>query len=107
MARNMEVGSLGFTPQQIVFGQGSEIPGITDGNIATDAMVCDSEHVWLRMKQLIETRDIYRETDRSERIKKILAQKTIAFLHIMINSTNVATKSFSKMMTENGKDQRK
>ena len=43
--RNIEIGPLGWSPQQITFGVGSHIPGITDGNIATDSRITDSDAI--------------------------------------------------------------
>ena len=42
--RNIEIGPLGYS-QQITFGVGSHIPGISDGNIATDSIITDSEAI--------------------------------------------------------------
>ena len=65
MARNQEVNVLGYSPDQVVFGQQSVIPGITDGDIATDEIVSDSDLVFKRMKELFEARDTFREADKS------------------------------------------
>ena len=45
-ARNNEIGLSGFSPQQLVFGAGSVVPGITEGNSATDEGISGSEAVF-------------------------------------------------------------
>ena len=41
-ARNEEISSKGFAPRQLFLPAARAIPGITDGNIASDSMICDS-----------------------------------------------------------------
>ena len=71
-ARNNEIGPLGWSPHQIVYGQGSAIPGITDGNIATDLPISDSEAVFNHFRTQQEARKAFLEADSSMRIKKCL-----------------------------------
>ena len=71
-ARNLEIGTLGYSPQQIMFGQGSAIPGIIEGDIATDENITDSEAVRKHFKQMEEAREAFRIADSSKRIKHIL-----------------------------------
>ena len=71
-ARNNEVGPLGFSPQQLTYGEGSMIPGIINGNIAIDSEVTDSEAVREHFERRRLARDIFLKADSSTRIKKIL-----------------------------------
>ena len=74
-SRNVEIGPLGYSPQQITFGYGSFIPGISDGNIATDSQITDSEAIREHFKILNDARKAYLEADSSERIKKALKSR--------------------------------
>ena len=62
-ARNVEIGPLGFSPQQLVYGEASVIPGITDGNISTDATITESEAVRQHFRLSEEVKDAYRKAD--------------------------------------------
>ena len=75
--RNIEIGLLGFSPQQITFGVGSHIPGNTDGNIATD-----SEAIREHFQLFSYTRKAYLEADSSARIKKIIEYHPIMMLYL-------------------------
>ena len=49
--KNNEInGKLGFSPNQLVFGQGAAVVGITDGDIATDENLTESEAVFKHFK---------------------------------------------------------
>ena len=77
--RNIEIGPLGFSPQQIKFGVGTHIPGITDGNIATDSEITDSEAIREHFQLIFDARRTYLEADSSQRIKKALKSQVPSF----------------------------
>ena len=71
-ARNIEIGKSGFSPQQLAFGQGSVIPGITEGNRVTDERITESEAVRKHFNNQKNAREAFLKYDSSARIKKAL-----------------------------------
>ena len=74
-ARNEEIGSKGFAPRQLFMPAARAIPGITDGNIATDSMISDSKAVHEQFKKHQTAKDAFRKVDADERIKRGLKSK--------------------------------
>ena len=59
----------GFSAYQRIYGKSNIIPGITDGNPATDEPP-DSEDMRMEMSKRLQTEEIFRKIDSDERIKK-------------------------------------
>ena len=79
-AKNNEInGRLGFSAHQLVFGQGAAIIGITDGDLATDESITQSEAVDKHFKTKLEAQEIFRKNDADLRMKKILKNKVTAY----------------------------
>ena len=92
-ARNVEIGCLGFSPQQITFGYGSFIPGITDGNAATDSKITDSEAIREHFELLNRARRLYLEYDSSARIKKALESRIPYYNDIVYEQEQTSVRS--------------
>ena len=75
--RNQEQTTLGFSPHQVVYAAGSVLPGITDGTLATDEKVTDSEVVRRHFERMKTARETMIKADHSDRIKIALKQKQI------------------------------
>ena len=78
-ARNLEIGPHGFSPQQITFGFGSYIPGITDGNIATDSTITSSDAIREHFQIINDAWKAYLEADSSARLKLALKNRVHSF----------------------------
>ena len=53
-ARNNEIEPNGFSPNQLVYGEGNTIRGITDGNPATEETLTENEAVFRHFKNKME-----------------------------------------------------
>ena len=78
--KNNEIHStLGYSPNQLVYGEGSAVIGITDGDIATDENITQSEALFKHMKRRMEAQETFRKHDSDQRIKKALKSKIPAY----------------------------
>ena len=68
-ARNMEIGKLGRSPFQIVFGRAPGLPGFTDGNATTDSVITESDAVRAHFERQERVRLLYRQADSCRRLK--------------------------------------
>ena len=68
-ARNMEVGRNGQSPYQVVLGKSPALPGVTDGNVVTDAVITESEALRKHFDRQEKVRILYRQADSSRRLK--------------------------------------
>ena len=74
-ARNMEVGSHGYSPYQVVYGKSPAIPGVSDGNVCSDSLITDAEIVRRHFGRQEEARKHVRAADASRRIKDALKSR--------------------------------
>ena len=76
--KNQEVNRrLGFSSHQLAYGIGTKVPGITDGDLASDEPATESEVVQTIMARHIKARDSFRQADLSARVKAMLKQPQI------------------------------
>ena len=68
-ARNMEIGRLGKSPYQVVFGKSPALPGFSDGNVLTDSVVTESDALRMHFERQEKVRVLYRQADSSRRLK--------------------------------------
>ena len=77
-AKNQEIGRNGYSPHQIVFGRGSFLPNISEGNVLTDANITNEDavrrHFNLQEKTLIQIR----KSEASRRLKEALTTRNQA-----------------------------
>ena len=78
-ARNNEIGPHGFSPAQLVFGEGTTVIGITDGNAATDEKLTDSEALHRHFKLKMDAVETFRNADSSDRLKRALKSRIPAY----------------------------
>ena len=69
-ASNIEIGQLGISPQQLAFGQGSVIPGISGRNGVTNEAVNESESVRKHFRNQQHAREVLLKAEISARTKK-------------------------------------
>ena len=69
MTHNTNVNMLGFEPLQLVIGMSIVLPGLTNGNVATDS-VYDDEAVRKKMGCHYEMMKEFRELEFSKKLKK-------------------------------------
>ena len=79
-AYNTKEGKHGISPQVAVCGKGSFIPGIVDGNIATDSNIAASESVRIHFERINLARKALLEADSSRRIKDALASRAQRYM---------------------------
>ena len=70
--KNAEINKSGYSPQQLMYGKGTVLPGINDGNVATDEPCTDSKIAHQIISRHMNVRDAARIADNSARIKKML-----------------------------------
>ena len=71
--QNQEVRRrFGCSPQQLMTGRNSSVPGISDGNIVTDQTCSGSKTTHDIFARHSTVREAFRQTDNSERLKKML-----------------------------------
>ena len=69
-ARNMEIGRNGQSPYQVVLGKSPSLPGVTDGNVVTDSLICESDALRMHFNRQEKVRVLYRQADCSRRLKE-------------------------------------
>ena len=73
--KNADINKKGFSSQQLMFGRGAIIPGISDGSVATDEPAVGSKSVHQIFARHMNARDAAREADNSNRIKLMLKSR--------------------------------
>ena len=81
-AHNTNVNVLGYDPMSLVTGKSVVIPGVSDGNVATDS-VFDSEAIKLIMERHMEIMKTFREAEYSAKLKRASEQRNRKFNDIM------------------------
>ena len=71
-AKNQEIGRNGYSPHQIVFGRGSFLPNISEGDILTDAEISTDDAVRKHFALQENTRIQIRKSESNRRIKEAL-----------------------------------
>lgn len=77
---NTKEGKHGISPQVAMCGKGSFIPGILDGNIATDSKIVGSEAVRVHFERINMARKALLEADSNKRIKEALSARAQQYM---------------------------
>ena len=70
--KNQEIGRNGYSPHQVVFGRGSFLPNISEGNLLTDAELSKDDAVRKHFTLQEKTRILMRKAEADRRIKEAL-----------------------------------
>ena len=84
-AHNLQVKKSGFSPNQLMFGHQSVIPGVSDGNPPSMEPIIESEVFRREFVNRHRAEETYRSVDANERLQKILKQQTYGYLDTQYN----------------------
>lgn len=80
--QNQEIRKrFGCSPQQLLTGKGSSIPGISDGNVVSDQLCSLSKTTQDIFARHSSIREAFRQADNSERLKRMLRTRIPDYVH--------------------------
>ena len=97
-AHNVQINRSGFSPNQLMFGKQTVIPGIFEGNPASMEPIVESEIFRKEFINRKKSEDLYRNFEAKDRIQKTFAQQTYGYKDFHYNVGN------SVLFKEDGKN---
>ena len=76
---NTNITVKGYAPLQLLTGKAVTVPGITNGNIATDSVISQSEAVRRHIENQKEINKKYREIEYGDKVKIALNSRNASF----------------------------